>query len=740
MNYQISNLKFQIARPATASVVAFLSTLVVAATAAAQSSPPMLMALEPLAVQAGGPAAEHVVQARYNLNGTYRIFVTGAGVTGEAVVAPAKPAAAKPMEETKADDKKSAEAVKSEEKKPVAAAMPAAPETPKLTVRFKAEADALPGVREFRLATPQGLSSIGQLVVVRDPVVVEKGNNNTADKATVASLPVVLCGAIEAAEDVDYFRFPVKAGQSLTFHVRSARVEDKIHDLQAHVDPIIAVKNSAGVVLAASDNYFFGDPALGYTFTQDGDYYLEVRDVRYQGNVYWQYCVEVNDRPLLSTVLPSIVAAGKKTTVQPIGLNVAADAQAELDVPAGLAPGTHWLSPRVGKESLTPVPVVVTGLPIVAESKSPHGAADAPQDVALPIAVSGRLGAPGEVDRYAFAAKKGERFSFEVTARRNQSALDSILAVYDEKGKRLQEGDDYTWYKLATSDSFVEFFLAGADGRYVVEVRDLHQRGGDAFVYALTMQRSEPTFELHADGDKVLLAGDTGGCIFVRAIRKNGFAGEIELTVEGLPAGIKAECGRILADGLDGVIVFSAEKGIKPTAGQIRIIGRAVHKDADGKETKLSAVTNPWQETYMPGGGRGHFPVDTFFVAASNPLDVAKVAVSTNEIVLKPGESKQIEITIERSPGYDKAITLDLIHRHLNSKFGDCLPKGVTIDEKKSKTIISAKDVKGQITITAAADAPAVERQLVPVMAQGAINFAMKLSYCGEPLFITVAK
>lgn len=687
--------------------VAVVLALAITSSAQAQQSFPMVMALEPCAVQANGKATELKVSSRYSLDGAYQVFVTGSGV------------AAKPVDGQKADEGKDLTALK---------------------VQFTAAADAPLGVREFRLATPQGLSTVGQVVVVRDPIVVETKGNDVADKATPVTLPAVLCGAIEAAEDVDYFKFTAKAGQSLVFHVRSQRLEDKIHDLQAHSDPIIALKNASGTVLAANDNFFFADPALAYTIKQDGEYFLEVRDVRFQGNNYWQYCVEVNDRSLPTTVLPSAVAAGKKTSVEVIGLNVPAGAKAEIDAPKDLAPGLHWLAPRVGKELLAPVPVLIADVPVTVESNRPHGTTKDAADVALPTVVAGRLSAANEADCYAFVAKKGEAFEFEVVARRAQSSLDSVVSIYDETGKRLNEADDQTWYRLSTSDSILDTFTAKADGRYIVEVRDLHQRGGDNFTYALKMRRGEPTFTLHADVDKVILAGETGGCTFVRAIRKYGFAGEIELSVEGLPKGMRADCGRILADGQDGVIVFSPEKGLMPTAAEIRIVGRAVHKDAEGKETKLSAVAVSWQETYMPGGGRGHFPVDTFFVATAKPLDVTKIELSTTEVKLKPGESQKVEITLEKAKSVDKAITLDLLFRHLARPYGDSLPKGVTIDEKASKLIVSAKDTKGYITLKAAPDAPEVNEQIVPVMAQAAINFVMKMSYCGEPLKVSVVK
>ncbi|MBL9095048.1 MAG: PPC domain-containing protein [Planctomycetaceae bacterium] len=695
---------------------------VVTSQAAAQSSYPMLMDVAPLAVQAGA-SAEHTVHARYNLFGAYQVIVAGAGVTGEPIP---EPVAAKKDE--KKDEKK--------DSKP--ATPPAKPNQVNHKVRFTAKPDALLGVREIRLATPQGLSTVGQLLVVRDPVVVESGKNNTLAEANPIALPAAVCGAVEANEDVDYFKFKVEAGRTLTFHVRSQRCEDKIHDLQTHVDPIITLKNSAGVVLAANDNYFYGDSLLNYTFKTAGDYYLEVRDVRYQGNVYWQYCVEINDRPLVQTIVPAVLAPGAKASVELVGLQLPTGAKGEIEVPAGAAEGPAWLAPRLGKELLNPVPVLISKLPTTFESpKAKNVPADA-QDFAVPSVLVGRLASDGEADCFAFAAKKGDAFNFNVCAKRAQSSLDSVISIYNEKGVRLTESDDIQIHRTSTTDSILEGWSAPADGKYVVEIRDLHLRGGATFPYALSVTRAEPHFVLHADMDKVYLPGGVGGQVFVRAVRKSGFAGEIQLNVEGLPKGVRAVCGKILADGQDGTILFYAEPGTKLLAAEARIVGTAVHKAADGKETQLSAVATPWQEVYMPGGGRGHFPVDTFFISVCDPLDVVKVKVTPTEVVLKPGESKKIEIEIERSPEFDKNLTLDLLYRHLASPFGDSLPKGVTIDDKQSKTLLTAKETKGYITLKAAPDAKPADKQLVPVMAQAAINFVMKMSYCAEPLRVSV--
>ncbi len=80
------------------------------------------------------------------------------------------------------------------------------------------------------------------------------------------------------------------------------------------------------------------------------------------------------------------------------------------------------------------------------------------------------------------------------------------------------------------------------------------------------------------------------------------------------------------------------------------------------------------------------------------------------------------------------------MNQHLGAIFGNSLPPGVKIDDKKSKTLLAGKQTQGYIVLTAAADAAPVEKQLVPVVANVAINFVMKMSYLGEPLQVTVEK
>lgn len=674
--------------------------------ATAQTSYPMLMSLKPVAAQVG-QTSEHTLKSRYTMLGAYAVVVTGDGVTGEII-----------QPEVKEGEKPNLEEIK---------------------IRFNVASDALPGVRDFRIGTPTGVSTLGQLVIAEDTVIQEEGRNDTRDQANAITLPATICGAIEKAEDVDYFKFTVEAGQTLSFHVRSQRLQDRIHDLQQHVDPIIFIRDGNGTTLASSDNYFFADPFLHYQFTHAGDYFLEIRDVRYEGNQYWEYAIEVHGRPFITNVHPMAVGLGQQAKFEFVGHQLPERREAFVSIPLDKPTGSQWWELPMGDAVTNPAPVVVSDLPVFTELAAENNTPEAAQYVSLPAGITGRIESESDIDCYSFAAMKGERFSFEVVARRQQSAIDSHLRILDATGKQLALNDDMRIGKRNSSDSLLENWTAPADGMFVVEIRDLHLRGGADFVYFIRAARSLPSFELYIDTDKTQLTPGTGGAIFVRAERKNGFTGDIQLGIEGLPSGVEASCGRILADkGQDGCIVLSAAPDVTMGLANVQIIGTATHTANGEQPLEIRATALPYQETYQPGGGRGHWPAEMHTISIGETSDIVAVTLSEYNVRFKPGESKQIDVTIERAEGFDKNVTLDVTYNHLNSVYGNSLPQGVTLEKPKSKTLLTGKTVAGHITLTAAKDAPAVEQQQICVMANVSLNFVMKATYASRPLLISI--
>jgi hypothetical protein len=671
----------------------------------AQTAYPMLMSLSPVAAQTG-QTSEHVLKSRYSMFGAFEVLVSGTGVRGEVVIPENKPGERPNLQEIK--------------------------------LRFAVSPEAQPGVRDFRIATPQGASTVGQLVVVRQPVVTESGDNDVPDQALAIAVPAAVCGRVERNEDVDYYRFHAEAGQALSFHMRSMRLQDRIHDLQSHIDPILTIRNHQGSTIAANDNYFYGDPFLHHRFEQSGDYYLEIRDVRYQGNQYWEYCLEISDQPFMTNVFPLAVSRGQVSQLQMVGYSLPDDRSTILSLDREQSCGaTEWSLTR-GELVSNAAPLIVSELPVFLESRGENHTAQSASEVYLPGMLTGRMDEEADIDCFAFAALKGERFSFEVLARRQQSALDSHLRILDEQGKQLAINDDLRIGKRSSADSWIENWTAPADGRYLVEIRDLHGRGGEQFVYAIRATRAEPDFLLWIDTDKTQLTPGTYGALFVRAERKNGFTGEIQLAAGGLPHGVSASCGRILASGQDGCVVLHADHDALPIASNLTISGTATHSYPDGREVELRSVAAPYQEIYQPGGGRGHWPVEMHTLCVGERADIWGVQLSANEIELKPGESRKIEVTIDRAPGFDKNVTLDVTYNHLQQIYADSLPPGVKIDRASSQTLLTGAKSTGFITLTAAKDAAPVVRQQGVVLANVSINFVMKASYCSPPLFVTV--
>lgn len=692
-----------------------LLALVAAALVAAPAAPapaqtnnayPMLMSLRPAAAVVGG-ASEHELSARYNLAGAGAVIVSGRGVRAEVV----PPETEKPEDRTRNDVQAS-----------------------KTRLRVTCDPDAVPGIRDIRVVTPHGPSTVGQLVVAREPVAVENPDNDVPEKAQPVSLPAALCGAIEKAEDVDFWRLRLEAAATVTFHMTSQRLQNRLHDMQSRVDPLLTLRDARGATVASADNALAGDPLLRVDLAA-GEYLLEVRDVRFQGNGDWTYCVEVSARPFPTSVHPLAVAAGTTPGLELFTGGAAALGPVPVAIPADAPAGPLRVAPVADGTALADVGVLVTPLPIVVEGPR---AADAPLPVAVPAAVAGRIDAEGQADRHAFTARAGEAFAFEVFARRAGSFLDAQLRVLRADGTALADADDATFERVSSADPLLENWSAPADGEYLVEVRDVHGRGGPGYPYALTLTRFEPGFTLEADTDKTLLAPGLAAPLYVRAVRRGGFAGAIDLTLEGAPPGVEVVAGRIAAGASDGCLWLRAGPEAAPCFGNVTILGRAV--SADGNAAAPAPVRAAiLQEVYLPGGGRGHYPVSFHTVAVGAPLDVRAVTLSTTDVRLTPGGTCRVDVTVERAPDYAGNITLDCMLQHLETPYGNPLPKGVTVDGAASKTLLAAGETTGHLTLRAAPDAPAIEGQLVPVTVHVPINFVMKHTFSGAPVRVSVA-
>ncbi len=131
-------------------------------------------------------------------------------------------------------------------------------------------------------------------------------------------------------------------GERVTFEVWGNRLENKIHDLQTHLDPILSVHDQTGRELAAADNNRFADPVLSFEAPASATYYLQVRDTTYAGNAAWSYALHAVAGPVATSVFPSggqprndREARGARAGGRTIARSI------EVAVPAIWNPGVH---------------------------------------------------------------------------------------------------------------------------------------------------------------------------------------------------------------------------------------------------------------------------------------------------------------------------------------------------------------------------------------------------------------
>jgi hypothetical protein len=672
--------------------------------AAGQTSYPMITHTFPVAVQRGR-TTEVTVEGQMNFAGVYKALFEGDGIRAEVMPVPV-PKAVPPQ-------------------KPLVRAV---------KLRLTVAADAAPGVREFRLASPLGVSSIGQLLIVDEPVVLESGVNNTREQANPVPVPCVVCGRIEAPEDVDYFKLHAESGQVLTFEVQCARLQDKIHDLQKHADPILTLYDAAGHELAANDDFYFADPLLSYTVRQAGDYYVQVRDSKYDGDPRWVYALLVTNRPYASHVYPMAGNPGQVLEVEPVGSARLGKARVPLHVPP--EPGLHEVQLDLGGVRTNPTAFIVSTLPQVLEQE-PNDTPEQATRVSIPCGINGRIGTRRDLDHFVFAAVKGKAIRFEVKARRFgtvlRSSLDSVLDVLGPRGAVLASNDD------AFGKDAALVFTPPADGDHVLRIRDLNSKGGDTAVYYIEADWARPDFTLRCDPDKAMLGPGASAAWNVQVQRDNGFTGPVRVEVKGLPKGVTASPLTIPAEMTQGLLVLTAAADAPRDAVNVQLVGRASVKQPDGKEETLVRPVVPAQEIYSPGGGRARFDVRLQTVAVTDPSDILKVDVSPQTITLKPGEEVRIDVTVQRRPDYTKGVSLDVLLRHLGVVFGNPLPPGVTLVEGKSKTLLGTGS-QGHIVLKAAANAAPIENVPISVQAFVSVNFVVKIGYSSPPIWVSIRK
>ena len=432
-------------------------------------------------------------------------------------------------------------------------------------------ADAPLGVHDAQVLSRLGLSSARAFSVSGLDEVTRMVANNTVETALQLA-PNTICNATMTKRAVDFYSFEGKKGQRFAVDCAATGIDSKL-------TPVIIIGDAKGADLLVNRT----GGIIEFTPPADGSYLIKVNDLTYQGGERHFYRLALrekkDDGPAVQQPTTSKVSA---VSWPPEGLSDQASAS-EIE---------------------------------------PNNEPNEVQKVTLPLDVAGSFFPAADVDTFEFKAKKGEVWWVEVASERLGRPTDPFVLVQ----KVTKDGDAETLTDVAElSDiaSPVKVSTNGysydgppydvgspdvlgkveikEDGLYRLQVRDLFggTRNDPQNGYRLLVRQAQPDFALAGwavhmtlrNGDRAafskpiaLRAG--GAMVFeVLAVRRDGFDGDIELAMEGLPPGVSASGLKIPAGKSVGHVVISADSNAKQAHALATMIGRAT---IDGKDMTRS--------------------------------------------------------------------------------------------------------------------------------------------------------
>ena len=543
--------------------------------------------------------------------------------------------------------------------------------------------DVPPGVYDVRAVGTFGMSNPRSFVVGDMNEVLEQPGNNLQEKAMPVELNSTISGTADGSNS-DWYKFAAKAGQRILIDCWADRIDSRM-------DGAMALHDASGRVLQRSQDANRRDPFIDLAVPADGEYFLKIYDFTYGGGPEFFYRVSVGTMPHIDFILPPAGLPGTKGIYTIYGRNLpggaAADglaidgrplekAAVEIELPANLATER----PMVG-ELVKPEEAELDGIEY--RLKTPHGTSnpyfigfasgplvmevepnDDPakaQTVAVPCEFVGQFGPRGDQDWIQFEAKAGQAFWIEIASQRLGLPTDPSVLVQrvtkNDKGEEqvadLQELDDNAVNAGGLSFNTVSGdggfrFAAPADGLYRVLIRDLYQiaRFDPRRLYRLAIRPERPDFRLAAvpafpsnnrtearPWNAVLRRGEAIR-IEVAAYRRDGFAGDITVTAEGLPAGVTSQPAVIGAGQNLATLVLSATDQAAAFAGAIQIIGRAKIAEADVARAARPGTVLQAAPVNIPANAR---------MARSMTLSV--LDKDTAPFIVEFGEGKPWEMT-----------------------------------------------------------------------------------------------
>jgi hypothetical protein len=507
---------------------------------------------------------------------------------------------------------------------------------PVIVTKFKVTiaADVPVGLQDVRLVNKWGVSNARAFAIGDLPEFMEVEPNNDVNQTQRIEINSTVNGSMASPTDVDYYVFTGKKGQRVVFSCLASTIDSRFH-------AALEIYDSKDRLLAFNRNYDHRDALTDCILPADGDYFIRVFEFTHtQGSPEHFYRLTLSTAPWIDAIFPCVVEPGKATPVTVYGRNLPGgqiDPGATVDdhvlekislmVNASADTGRLTFSGRLdpkaaalsGFEVRLRNPVGASNPFLLTFARSPvvvdNGANDTPetaQPITLPCEIAGFVEKRRDRDWYVFDAKKGETFLIEALGDRlgSEAFVYFVLRNAATKQNLYESPPDYAEpqppkFYARTEDPAPYRFVVPADGKYqmLVSSRLADALSGPRHFYRVRLAPETPDFQLavtppadhRPDAAVVLQGGHEAFTVF--ATRRDGFNGDINLTVEGLPPGVTCAPQTIGASVRQTQLVVSATAGAPPAVVELKVKGTATIRGRKVEhEARIAGVVWPGPE------------------------------------------------------------------------------------------------------------------------------------------------
>ena len=413
-----------------------------------------------------------------------------------------------------------------------------------LSLAVKVAPDAQAGVHYLRLLTPGGLSNPLPIRVHAEPATLETDapHNTPQNSQPIPAYPVVVNGKLTGSGETDYYVLEAKKGEKLRFDALSSG---------GGLDPYLTLYEPTG-------SWFRSDRLTELAFNDE--------PVSYPGySLHATLTYEFTKTGRYVLLLGGFLGEGGADHIYQLSIRRASTDKGDTDLMAAahLPPPADQLAwnERSWKRELQPdrlkvlwsraiPPATIPDIPVLKIDDDPHGASSAPVPVTLPVLIEGSMENPADIDRVKFHVKGGDRITVEVqTLQKTIPQFNPYLRIISADGdeaftnvhSRVNTCGD-TILKQVEPKTTYSF---PRDGEFILEIRDItHLYGDKSFAYRVLLRPQVPHMgEVHIAADQVNLVAGEVSKLSVDTDQEEGFDGQVALTVEGLPEGVRTVMG-----------------------------------------------------------------------------------------------------------------------------------------------------------------------------------------------------